>query len=616
VRIWYRTNLLKRIKAGLFCPLTLVSAPAGYGKTTLLTELAADIPIAWLSLNKGDNDPVRFWTYFAAALQTWLPHLDAIIMQLSVSPELLQIRSILTKLINEISDSKPSSQIYVLVLDDYHLIEEKIIHEDIAFFLEHLPQRFHLVISTRADPPLPLARMRAHRQLSEFRAQDLRFTMEETNTLLNKSMNLGLSQEDVAALEARTEGWIASLQLAAISMKKHKDIPAFIANFEGTHRYILDYLTEEVLRQQTNDTRTFLLETSILDRLNGSLCDFVTGREDGQEILEKLNDENIFLFPLDDERKWYRYHHLFSSLLVNYLQSSSDGLKEHIVELHKRAALWFNQNGFMEDAILYALPAGDYGLAAQMIETIAGESFMRMEFRTLMDWFEKLPEETFTLHPRLCAYYAHALSRVGKIDAAEEWLKRIEGIPLPPIVDTQATVVLALAATSHQDDRRVIELLDKLLENNECPDNISNDSMDLRIFIRKLYAAYLLSQVQETQGHLQLAADTCHRALDLVRDVALRPPWSAMIGWLHLRLAKVIYEQNELEGAMQHAMTGNDIAYQSGNKGLQAYGAIILALVRQAQGDNRLKTDSKITIDLISEADRMIPVKLLFYRYK
>ena len=221
----------------------------------------------------------------------------------------------MTELINEIAGGEPSIQPYILILDDYHLIEEQSIHKDLSFVIEHLPWQLRLVISTRADPPLPLARMRARGQLSEFRAQDLRFTVKETNTLLNSTMGLGLSDEEVAAINARTEGWIASLQMAAISMQRREDIPAFIAAFTGTHRHVLDYLTEEVLNRQTADTRSFLLETSILDRMTGSLCDAVTGRQDGQEMIERLDKANLFLVSLDDERKWYRYHNLFSSML-------------------------------------------------------------------------------------------------------------------------------------------------------------------------------------------------------------------------------------------------------------------------------------------------------------
>ncbi len=298
-----RGSLINRIKAGLSCPLTLVSAPAGYGKTTLLAALvqqpdSTQLKAAWLSLDEGDNDPVRFWTHFISALQTKQLHIGNTVLLMLRSPEFPDIQSLLIQLINEIAGSETSIQPHILILDDYHLIEEQPIQKDLSFVIEHLPWQLRLVISTRADPPLPLARMCARGQLSEFRAQDLRFTVKETDTLLNSTMDLGLSDEEVAAVDACTEGWIASLQMAAISMQSCEDIPAFIAAFSGTHRHVLDYLTEEVLNQQTPDTRSFLLETSVLDRMTGPLCDAITGRQDGQEMVERLDKANMFLISL------------------------------------------------------------------------------------------------------------------------------------------------------------------------------------------------------------------------------------------------------------------------------------------------------------------------------
>ena len=602
-----RSNLIERLKAGLYYPLMLVSAPAGYGKTTLLTELAQDIPIAWFSLDNEDNEPARFWSHFLHALHIKYSNIGELGLRTLTLSELPLIRPLLVELINEITEKVPDEHPCILVLDDYHLIEEGDIHKDLTFFIEHMPVQFHLIISTRADPPIPLAKMRARDQLSEFRAYDLRFTGDEIDAFLSSTMGLHLSQEDIAAIETHTEGWIASLQLAAISMRQYGDVSNFITAFAGTHRYILDYLSEEVLKLQTSDTRSFLLKTSILNRLCGPLCDAITGQKDGQETLEKLESENVFLIPLDNERKWYRYHHLFSSLLYDHLRSSLSSNKEHLHSLNRKAAIWFRQNSFVEEAISHALLSEDYEMTAQLIESVAGESFMRMEFRALMTWLKKLPDEIFTLHPRLCAYYAHALSRVGEIDAAEVWLKKIEGILLPPIAETLSIVVSALTATAHRDDRQAMKLLSNLLENNKDYGNVNKESTAFRIFVRKLYAAYLLSQLQETQGCLGLAADTCQHALESASDILLEPPWSAIAGWLHLRLAKIMYEKDELEDALQHTMVGNDIGCQSGNKGLQAYGAVVLALVRQAKDGYRSGTSSGITADIVTEADRMVP---------
>jgi LuxR family maltose regulon positive regulatory protein len=283
------------------------------------------------------------------------------------------------QLINEISEAEPSPQLYVLVLDDYHLIQSKEIHKDLAFLLERLPEQLRLIIATRAEPPLPLARMRANNQLGEFRAQDLRFTLSEMETLLNSITGLCLSKDNLAALDVRTDGWIAGLQMAAISMQKRTDISGFIAAFTGSHRHIMDYLTEEVLNQQTEETREFLLETSILHHLNRELCDAVTGRQNGFAMLKQLETANLFLVPIDEERRWYRYHHLFASFLESRLRRLKP---DYIPELNKRAAAWFRQNWYLDEAASCALAAGDLDMAAEAIAFAAGEHVVRFEYRT------------------------------------------------------------------------------------------------------------------------------------------------------------------------------------------------------------------------------------------
>jgi LuxR family maltose regulon positive regulatory protein len=600
-----RPHLIERLKAGLQCPLTLISAPAGYGKTTLLAGLAnnSDLLVTWLSLDEGDNDPVRFWTHFISALQAKQPHMGNTILQMLRSPEFLDIQSGLIELINEIASNEPSIQPYILVIDDYHLIEEQTIHKDLSFLIEHLPGQLRLVISTRADPPLPLARMRARRQLSEFRAQDLRFTVKETDTLLNSTMGLGLSDEEVAAVDARTEGWIASLQMAAISMQKREDIPAFITAFTGTHRHVLDYLTEEVLNRQTSDTRSFLLETSILDRMTGPLCDAVTGRQDGQKMIERLDNANLFLVSLDDERKWYRYHNLFSSMLSSRLQQLNP---KRVAELRTRAAIWFQQNGFMEDAISYALATKDFELSSRLIDAAAPASLVRGELGTLLNWLVKLPETTVRRHPSLCVFNAFALSRVGRMDAAEAWLRRAEDIALPGFLKTLATMTQAILATSHQDDKRTMELLYQVLE-SDSPADMGTSAEAIYSLIAKLAAAAFLSEAQVTHGQLRGAIDTCHRGLSLVQDKALGAPWSSMVGFLHVRLAWVLYERNELEGATQHAMAGSEIGRQSDNKQVQACSFVALGLIRRAEGDDKAALDLARKVDQIAPRGDLLP---------
>jgi LuxR family maltose regulon positive regulatory protein len=310
-KIVLRPRLIERLNEGLQRKLTLISAAAGFGKTTLVSEWLAGCgqPVAWLSLDEGDNDLTQFLIYLVAALQTLAANIGAGVLAALQSPQPPSTESLLTTLLNEIT-TLPDH--FVLVLDDYHVIDSKPVDQVLTFLLEHLPPRMHMVITTREDPDLPLARIRARGQLTELRAADLRFTPTEAADFLNQVMGLNLSAEDIAALETRTEGWIAGLQLAALSMQGHPDNTSYIQSFTGSHRFVLDYLVEEVLQQQSESVQTFLLRTSILDRMCGPLCDAVllTPSSSGQETLEYLERANLFIVPLDDERRWYRYHHL------------------------------------------------------------------------------------------------------------------------------------------------------------------------------------------------------------------------------------------------------------------------------------------------------------------
>src|ERR671914_1837577 len=350
-KVVLRPRLIECLNEGLDRKLSLISAPAGSGKTTLLSEWLAgrSQPAAWLSLDEGDNDPTRFLAYLVAALRTIAPNIGEGLLGALQSPQPPPTESVLTALLNEIT-TLPDD--FVLVLDDYHVIDARPVDDALAFLIEHLPPRMHLVIATREDPNLPLARLRVRGQLSELRAADLRFTPEEAAEFLNQVMGLSLSAEDIAALERRTEGWIAGLQLAALSMRGHKDATSFIKSFTGTHHFVLDYLVEEVLGQQPESVQTFLLRTSILERLCSPLCDAVVSdpSASGQETLEYLERANLFLVPLDDERRCYRYHHLFAELLRQRLHQSAassmgDELSD-VAELHIRASRWYEDNGW------------------------------------------------------------------------------------------------------------------------------------------------------------------------------------------------------------------------------------------------------------------------------
>ncbi len=349
-----RPRLIERLNEGLHGKLILIAAPAGFGKTTLVSQwlAAGPRPTAWLSLDEGENDPTRFLTYLVAALQTIAATLGEGALGVLQSPQPPPTEAILTALLNDLTTIQDQ---FVLVLDDYHVIDAKAIDQALTYLVEHLPPRMHLVITTREDPQLPLARLRARGQLTEVRTADLRFTPSEAAAFLNQVMGLPLSAEDIAALERRTEGWIAGLQLAALSMQGHEDAASFIRSFTGSHHFVLDYLVEEVLGQQSERVQTFLLRTSILDRMSGPLCDAVVldPSISGQATLEYLEHANLFIIPLDNERRWYRYHHLFADLLRQRLRqrsaSSTGDEVWDVTELHSCASAWYEDHGLSID---------------------------------------------------------------------------------------------------------------------------------------------------------------------------------------------------------------------------------------------------------------------------
>jgi LuxR family maltose regulon positive regulatory protein len=419
-----RPCLTERLNEGLHRKLTLISAPAGFGKTTLVSEWAAgsDQKIAWLSLDEGDHDPTRFLTYLVAALQTIAANIGKGVLAILESPQPPPIESILITLLNE-TTAIPDH--IILVLDDYHVIDSKPVDEALTFLLKHLPPQMHLVITTREDPNLPLAQLRARGQLTELRAADLRFTPSEAAEFLNQVMGLNLSTGDISTLETRTEGWIAGLQLAAISMQGRSDTASFIKSFTGSHRFVLDYLVEEVLQRQPEGVHSFLLNTAILDRLSSSLCNAVTGREDGKEMLETLERSNLFIIPLDNQRKWYRYHPLFAEVLKTRL---IDEQPDQVLSLHQRASKWHEHNGPVADAIRHALAAKDFERAAVLIEMAVPEMRKNRQEATgtELGWLKALPDELVYFRPVLCVDYAYALFSAGESEAVEARLQDAE----------------------------------------------------------------------------------------------------------------------------------------------------------------------------------------------
>ncbi|WP_374458045.1 LuxR C-terminal-related transcriptional regulator [Nocardioides sp.] len=423
-----RPRLRQRLGAGLTARLLLVSAPAGFGKTTLLVDWLASLETgddasvraAWLSLDPGDNDPARFWRYLVAALRTALPGVAEDALALLSDSQTPPVETLLTAVVNDVAASRAE---VVLLLDDYHVIDSPAVHDGMAFLLAHLPQRLHLVLASRVDPPLPLARLRARGELVEIRAADLRFTAQEASAYLNDVMGIGLAPHDVQALEGRTEGWIAALQLAALSMTGRDDVHEFIAGFTGDDRYVVDYLVEEVLQRLPADLQQFLHHTSILDRMTAALCDAVTGRSGGRADLERLDRDNLFVVALDDRRHWYRYHHLFADVLRGRLLDEDPAL---VLELHRRAAAWHEAHGDIADAIGHSLAGADHDRAAVLIESVMPALRRDRREATLRGWMEALADPVLRTRPVLANALAGTRMSTGVFEGVEELLVATE----------------------------------------------------------------------------------------------------------------------------------------------------------------------------------------------
>src|SRR6266568_3805647 len=618
-----RPQLAERLTQGVMGPLTLVSAPAGFGKTTLLAQWLAEsgMPVAWLSLEPGDSEPVRFLSYLIAALQTLEPHLGAKALTLLQMPHPAAAETVLTLLTNDVGSHGRDGGDFALVLDDYHVIDAKPIDHALTFLLDHLPPQLHLVIATREDPALPLARLRVGGHLTEVRAVDLRFTPSEAAEFLNQGMGLNLEAQDIARLSTRTEGWIAGLQLAAISMQGQQDAASFIRSFTGSHHFVLDYLVEEVLGQQPESIQTFLLRTSILDRLCGSLCDAVllNPSVSGQETLEYIEHANLFLVPLDNERRWYRYHQLFADLLRQRLQqrsaSSTGDEVGDVTELHSRASVWYEDNGLEIEAFHHAANANDVARAERLIE---GEG-MPLQFRgavaPVLNWLESLPKTALDTRPSLWVTYASTLLFGGQHTAVEQKLQAAEAAlqgtepddRTQDLVGRIASMRATLAVIQHDvetiitQSRRALEYLH--------PDNLpvrtattwtlgyayqlqgdraaASQAYTEVICIGKsfgdsiytLAATINLGQVQEADNQLSLAAESYRRSLQLAGDPPQRMACEA-----HLGLARVFYEWNDLEAAGQHGQQSAQLARQILVDTLAAYG-VFVARLKLAQGD-------------------------------
>ena len=641
-----RPRLIERLNAGLHRKLTLVSAPAGFGKTTLMSEWAAGCgrPVAWVSLDDGDNDPVRFFTYLIAALQTLDPNLGQAAQGLLGSPQPPPPEALVATLINDIAatSTPPSTrspprvlavagQGLVLVLDDYHTIVNLTVHEPLGFLLERQPPQMHVAIVTRQDPLLPLSRLRAQGQMTELRASDLQFTDEEAAAFLNQTMGLNLTPDEIAALEVRTEGWIAGLQLAALSLAGQADRSALIQSFSGDDRHVMDYLVDEVLSRQSEPVQDFLLRTSILDRLSGPLCDAVTEErgergEESQATLEYLERANLFIVPLDNRRRWYRYHHLFADLLRVRLRQSPPfippargGERGGVATLHARASEWFEQNSLAAEAVNHALTTRDYERAARLVERNTVDLFPRGELHTLLNWVKALPEELARSRPWLCIYQAWALTFAGQLDGVEPLLRNAERHIQPDDSVTEAQDMLgnmaamrAYVAVVTGDFSHAIELA------NLASETLSESSLWARSVFQwalgyahrmrgdltgagQAFAQVIrlgramdniwttvmgmtdLAMVHRVRGRLRQAADLYREALQLATERGARN--LGYMGRVEAGLAGVLYEQNDLAAARRYAADSIEKTQWWKNPNHFVFSYNVLARVLQAQGD-------------------------------
>jgi LuxR family transcriptional regulator, maltose regulon positive regulatory protein len=635
-----RSRLLEQLDQGIAHELTLVSAPAGFGKTTLLADWAttAKCLVAWLSLDPQDNDPVRFWRYVIAAFDHTCQGLADPLLPLFAAPNVPSGQGLATALINQLEAANDE---IALVLDDYHAIESAQVHESLTFLLAGLPPRLRVVIATRSDPPLPLARLRATGELLELRAADLRFTPEEAAALLQEVWGLDLSPEAVSALETRTEGWAVGLQLAALSLRERPHPEAFVDEFTGSHRFVLDYLSEEVLARQPQSHVRFLLETSLLEQLCGPLCDAVTARSDGQDMLTDLERAGLFLVPLDEERRWYRLHHLFRDLLRARLQQGEGG---RIKELHRRAAAWCEKHGLIDDAIRHASASGDALAAAKVVEQHLAETLRRGESALLTRWLSLLPDDAVRSRPALCLAQGLMELHLGHLESVEHLLEHAERafdphaerqtyrVPtdggmvaeVPAAIDLlraelasargdpDGTAEFARSARSYlaEGERgprlwtRWLELLAEWMRGHmeEAEAGFGQILTEARTASDPhplTLSCHTLGWVQQDRGKLHAALRTYREGLRFATESGRFLPFHA--GEAHIGIAQVLLARNELDTALRHVTKGIELTRQVVEFQLPAFGLVTLAQMRLAMADG------SGAIEAIEEACRLLP---------
>ncbi len=645
-----RPRLSERLDRGTTSKLMLVSAPAGFGKTTLVAEWLAAGPAApagerlaaWLSLDRGDNHPASFWAYVIAALRTVAAGIGESALALLQAAQPPAVEAVLTELLNDLAAIAGE---IVLVLDDYHVIDAPSVQDGMAFLLDHLPPGLHLVIASRADPALPLARLRARGDLAEIRAAELRFTPDEAAAYLNGMMGLQLTARDVTVLEARTEGWIAALQLAALSMQGREDVAGFIDGFAGDDRYVVDYLAEEVLARQPDRVQAFLLQTCILGRLSGPLCDAVTGLGGGKAMLEALDRGNLFLVPLDDRRRWYRYHHLFADVLQARLLDERPG---QVPELHRRASAWYEQNGERSLAVGHSLAAGDFGRAADLVE-LAIPALRRTRQEVLgRRWLEELPDDVVRVRPVLSVTFAGALLITGEIEGVEERLQDAERWLDPPaaphggprarpagmvVADEEEyrrlpaaiAVYRAALALARGDPAGTIRQARRALDLSVEEDHLNRASAagflglaswgsgDLEAghraysacvdglrragFIADILGCSIaLADIRITQGRLGEAMRTYEQALQLAGEQG--GPALRGTADMHAGISEIHCERGDLGAAARHLLTSQELGEHTGLS--QHRYRLRVAMARLAQAEGNLPG----AVDLLDEAER------------
>jgi LuxR family maltose regulon positive regulatory protein len=628
-----RARLVERLQQGLARPLTLVSAPTGFGKSTLLAQwvMESGLPVAWLSLEAEDNDPTRFLSYLIAALQTLDTQLGTTALALLRTPQPPSPETVLVLLTNDLADRDTGD--FALVLDDYHVITADPLQRGMAFLLEHLPPQLHLVLATRADPPLPLARLRAQGHLTEVRTADLRFGATEASAFLQEVMGLDLPVEAITTLEQRTEGWIAGLQLAALALQGRTDVSAFLAAFSGSHRYVLDYLSDEVLARQSAAVQQFLLHTCILERLSGPLCDSVTEQEGSQAMLESLERANLFVVPLDDERGWYRYHHLFADVLRSHLQQREPTLPPI---MHRRACAWYEQHQMPVEAVQHALAAPDVELAARLIEPIALPVALQGQISMVLEWMNALPETLVRTRPRLCVYHASMLALTNQLKAAEELLQQAERSLQEEMPAKQAQIIQGWVLAVRGDialysgdipqavslSHRALKLLPEAeviarmgalvttsqayLVSGDVTSDTEHEVTATDALIRasdNLFATVisvtLLARLHVRQGSLHQAAATYAQVVQAVPRPEMLHTWYGML-YYYLGLGDLLREWNDLDAAERHLLQGLALVNETWLVDpLEAtLGYTALSRLQQARGNTH---EARATLDALTQ---------------